>query len=1261
MRRMQKFIGAGGDSKPASAPLQQNLATSASTSSPSDLAQPSAHLLAPPTSSRSSFSRSASQATSGSQSRPSSNPPSPSDPSTELPWGSSFRSSPATQYFDIPPTYRGPGTPTPQSGPSQQPLAQSLGRSPSPSFSALNGSNNAQPPPDASIERNELHKSLKAMETLLVNLDEYRDLTAKIAKVEKKIAKSATELEKSKAIKEAPSKTFQISAAVFESLNDVSSKHAKSIQREYEALNEICAKYFKRVAKEERAHDDLVESLDQKIKKANLTHEKNVKKQGQKAIESHDKYIATVSTLTSDISKAKMSHAQSMGVKSHATCLVAASTVGGMADTEFRRHCESVRKVGVHVGKLNEWLSFTMSDAMPSLQPADLSGVEEGHAEVLANIEAHAEALAAAKAESLAKAQEDVMAALRAQQMGWIPPEQQQTRMVVMSSVGVTEASPLDDGLDGKGLREQTSSLDPVNEALVVRKTTPSMGEDKRELESSRAEEAGSEPVGAASLAESSTSTQFHSAPQPTARVTPKGARSLGSSMASSIKMDRAPSASTMKSMAVNAENWENQRPDEARTENHTETDSRPRNRRNSSTAEGTVVDRLALPREDSEAAPPPSLTHSDSRVSSEESAPTNAMAKELRQPQTPDDTVAIDGLDAAQSSRLSAAMVDAHAYENPSKPNLSSSSFNANGSDWIEPQDRQVNDPTPERMSDRYDDHDDHHNHSGLSLSPNKVGGGLSHSPEPFHRSVTKAEAEGGGGRGGQAGGKLSLWEREREREREAERERELVKKLEDEQKARTHQQAYENYAPPMFDSAYDGTLNEDLDEKHRGNEGIGSYARRSVPVHSMRPPQQQQLRQPNQKYEESPSDFREAYDPDRYAPAVGNSRLSSVSVNRSLSTDTTASERSFVARMKARYQAEKEAEVKYHSSDLKNSRSSRRVTMAGYDTISPTPSDFPVLSSSRRVSDMASRYSGQSQTSTISATTNERAWYATSNGRRDALPTAPSPPSGRYEHVVGSRYDSLPAMSGSSRTIPSTNPAQSASSGRQVRGPDEFGHHAASPPPHRQLGAGGGSSSQPHGGVQPFQNPSSPQLVRPKAVIDDRTHPDVCGCQTCSIRHYGGGGVKSVGTTTGKEDRSSHQQPPPPPPTVSNSAAGSATKFSGNSNQVKSNDPRDWTARRQSMPPPETQHHINPSTYASNGFHVDSNRIMRTYRDHEDVVVVVGGGGGSFRPNQGRQISHPGLRPSANLRSYEDLSSNNPPGQDRRVAFVSNPQSIR
>ncbi|CAD6913268.1 unnamed protein product [Tilletia controversa] len=270
----------------------------------------------------------------------------------------------------------------------------------------------------APLDRNDLPKVLRSLEGLLVGLDEYRELAQKMAKIEKKIAKSASEISKIKSVRHVPSQVLGCSALHFDSLNEVDSKHAKLVQKEYEAVNDACAKYFKRVAKEERAHDELVDSLDSKIKKAHATQEKNAKRVGPRAVETHDKYIAQVSALTNDITQAKASHTASMGAKTHAISLVVASAVGGLADARFRSTCESVRKTGKEVGPLNAWLNFAVTEAMPDQQPFDLDDDELGPAARMdtAQLQAQAQYQAALQLQAQAQAQAQTQAQSQATQ-----------------------------------------------------------------------------------------------------------------------------------------------------------------------------------------------------------------------------------------------------------------------------------------------------------------------------------------------------------------------------------------------------------------------------------------------------------------------------------------------------------------------------------------------------------------------------------------------------------------------------------------------------------------------------------------------------------------------------------------------------------------------------------------------------------------------------------------------------------------------------
>nr|CDI56678.1 uncharacterized protein BN887_03405 [Melanopsichium pennsylvanicum 4] len=204
------------------------------------------------------------------------------------------------------------------------------------------------------------------------------------------------------------------------------------------------------------------------------------------------------------------------------------------------------------------------------------------------------------------------------------------------------------------------------------------------------------------------------------------------------------------------------------------------------------------------------------------------------------------------------------------------------------------------------------------------------------------------------------------------------------------------------------------------------------------------------------------DAEEVDRYAPAVGSTRLSATGVTRSLSTDTTASERSFVARMKARYQAEKDLEREQRQLNaLEKERAARRATM-------DSNLSLPSLGGSRtgaggggiggRVPEIASRFQ-------MSGT----ATYA--------------------QEVVGDRryHDSLPVgasrISGGSSSLS----ANSAHNG----GIDEFGGIVN----RSDARHGGGGGTLPVGGAGGRLGMMEPP------------HSEVCGCHQCSAKHYGSG----------------------------------------------------------------------------------------------------------------------------------------------------------
>lgn len=963
------------------------------------------------------------------------------------------------QYFDLPSRSVSPGaanSPRPLS-PFGQPLATP---------GAFESTSTSKPIPSSDVhlvERPDLHKSLKALESLLVNLDEYRDLAARLAKVEKKMAKSASELERTKVVRETPSQTLQVSSTMFEGLAEVSSRHAKHVQKEYEAVNDACAKYFKKVAKEERAHDELVQTLDAKIKKANAVHEKNMKKAtGNKALESHDRYIATVQALTNDISRAKNAHARSMAAKSHASSLLVASTIGGLADVEFKRRCESVRRVGPHVGQLNELLCFASSEFMPALQASKLEEAEQYQADYLVSLAAQVEAQVAVQAQINAKINEDTQTILRAQEMGWrppsplAPPTNTDASLARSSSINsdtsrVTEATgntqePVERAASNSDLARTQSSTNllwPKHESGPARSDPSSKFDPTSASPSlSKSPEADVEAASVKSVATEQTSrltegNSMQTQASPASKVELPGA-GLGS-----VRLDRAPAGSTMKSLGVQPQTRENapasssdsavasSGPSAARLVGGSSNAQSTHNRDPSDPPrqEGSIVDKLSVPREDSEANPP-SLSASNSAQGSEDGS---------RIPRTPDDSESLPSMQSARNntskSQLQTSTREPGIVEYRNAQFMSHSTepdrFKVGASPHLRPaqraleQYRELSPQTTTFTATTRVEHDSDPVFStpALSRSDSIYSAASQHSETFPIASPDHANAR-----------KISLWERERERMRQLEREEELSA-------MRTPVSATAELSSPRPLSALysrsaassshndGGWPRSKMSEGGLSDRGVGPQLGLGYPHPS------------------GADTHGNGGDNGGYAPSVGSTRLSATGVTRSLSTDTTASERSFVARMKARYQAEKDLEREQRELKvLEKERAARRATMDPHLSL-------PSLGGARgRVPEIASRYQ-------LSGAATYAQEFGSARRYHDSLPTS--------GHVGGA----------TSRISPNSSVPSGANRGDI----DEFGGI---------LRDGRHASALPSSGR-----------------AQDPAHSDVCGCHQCSGRHYGNG----------------------------------------------------------------------------------------------------------------------------------------------------------
>ncbi|KAM6490489.1 hypothetical protein JOM56_013832 [Amanita muscaria] len=192
--------------------------------------------------------------------------------------------------------------------------------------------------PPLIAERADIHKSCKAIESLLNLLDDYSQVTSAMATLEKKLAKAIRELAGLKITGEIAvilhvANACNVSANVFETSSDISGKFAKIADKEYSGIGNDVRKWFKRLA----------------------TYEKKSRKNTRDAAEEHARYINLISILGPEISKDKYEHGISITRQHLSTTYGVAACLARIADAEWLRACESIRRFSPSIGPLGEW------------------------------------------------------------------------------------------------------------------------------------------------------------------------------------------------------------------------------------------------------------------------------------------------------------------------------------------------------------------------------------------------------------------------------------------------------------------------------------------------------------------------------------------------------------------------------------------------------------------------------------------------------------------------------------------------------------------------------------------------------------------------------------------------------------------------------------------------------------------------------------------------------------------------------------------
>ncbi|KAF8656276.1 hypothetical protein AX16_002712 [Volvariella volvacea WC 439] len=203
-------------------------------------------------------------------------------------------------------------------------------------------------------ERSDIHKSCKSMETLVNVLNDYCEVSGTLATLEKKLAKAMKEAAGLKAMTEVPANAFNASATIFEALADINSKFSKLADKEYDFISTEVKKWFKKLAKEEKAHNEKIANADAKIKQAGQAYEKKAKKNPREAQEEHARYVGLLTTLGPEITQEKYNHAVAVTERHTTTTYHLAGCLSRLADAEWVRVCEGVRRFSPSVGQLGE-------------------------------------------------------------------------------------------------------------------------------------------------------------------------------------------------------------------------------------------------------------------------------------------------------------------------------------------------------------------------------------------------------------------------------------------------------------------------------------------------------------------------------------------------------------------------------------------------------------------------------------------------------------------------------------------------------------------------------------------------------------------------------------------------------------------------------------------------------------------------------------------------------------------------------------------
>lgn len=186
-------------------------------------------------------------------------------------------------------------------------------------------------------------------------LNDYCEAAGAIVVLQRKLSKAFKETAALKTTNEIAGNALNVSAHIFDVLSDIDAKFAKIADRECGTISSEVTKWFRKLADEEKAHDERMNDSNARIKQAGQAYEKKAKKNARDVGEEHARYVNLLSVLGPEMSQEKYNHALLVTQQHTSTMYSVAVCVSRVADAEWTRTCESIRRFSPSIGPLGEW------------------------------------------------------------------------------------------------------------------------------------------------------------------------------------------------------------------------------------------------------------------------------------------------------------------------------------------------------------------------------------------------------------------------------------------------------------------------------------------------------------------------------------------------------------------------------------------------------------------------------------------------------------------------------------------------------------------------------------------------------------------------------------------------------------------------------------------------------------------------------------------------------------------------------------------